>query len=269
MPHKLRRTALLMLTVPALMLLAASPAIAQPPANDDFDSATVVPGLPFTDQLNTTEATTATDDPECDGQGPTVWYSFTPAADVRVEANTFGSDYDTTLSAYTGARGALTQIACNDDAAGSLQSRVRFDATAGQTFFFMVGSFGSGPGGNLTFSVDVAPPALELGLTIDPTGSVVPSKGVATISGTVTCSQPASVGVEGRMEQRVGRLLIHGFFFAFVECTSPATAWSATVEGENGLFVAGRAQVDAFAFAFDEDVFAEASATVRLRGSGP
>jgi hypothetical protein len=72
MPHKLRRTALLLLTVPALVLLAASPAIAQPPANDDFDNATVVPGLPFTDQLNTTEATTAADDPDCFGQGATV-----------------------------------------------------------------------------------------------------------------------------------------------------------------------------------------------------
>jgi hypothetical protein len=269
MPQKLRRTALLLLAVPALLLLAATPAIAQPPANDDFDSATVVPGLPFTDQVNTTEATTAADDPDCFGQGATVWYSFTPTTDLRVDANTLGSDYDTTLSVYTGTPGALTQIACNDDAAGSLQSRVLFDATAGETYFFMVGSFGSGPGGNLTFNLDVAPPPLELGLTIDPTGSVVPSKGVATISGTVTCSQPASVGVEGRMEQRVGRLLINGFFFAFVECTPPATAWSATVEGENGLFVAGRAHVDAVAFAFDEDAFAEASATVQLRGSRP
>jgi hypothetical protein len=269
MPQKLRRTALLLLAVPALLLLAATPAIAQPPANDDFDSATVVPGLPFTDQVNTTEATTAADDPDCFGQGATVWYSFTPTTDLRVDANTLGSDYDTTLSVYTGTPGALTQIACNDDVAGSLQSRVRFDATAGETYFFMVGSFGGGPGGNLTFNLDVAPPPLELGLTIDPTGSVVPSKGVAAISGTVTCSQPASVGVEGRMEQRVGRLLINGFFFAFVECTPPATAWSATVEGENGLFVAGRADVDAVAFAFDEDAFAEASATVQLRGSRP
>jgi hypothetical protein len=268
MPQKLRRTALLLLTVPALVVLAASPAIAQP-ANDDFDSATVVPGLPFTDQVNATEATTAADDPECAGQGATVWYSFTPTEDLRVEANTFGSDYDTTLSVYTGAPGALTQIACNDDAAGSVQSRVRFDATAGETYFFMVGSFASGPGGNLTFNLDVAPPPFELGLTIDPVGSVVPSKGVATISGTVTCSEPALVEVQGRMEQRVGRLLITGFFSTFVECTPPATAWSATVEGENGLFVAGRAQVDAVAFAFEEGASAEASATVRLRGSGP
>ena len=87
--------------------------------------------------------------------------------------NTFGSDRRPPVE-HAGAPGAA-QIACNDDAAGSLQSRVRFDATAGQTYFFMVGSFASGPGGNLTFSVDVAT-ALELGLTIDPTGSVVPSR---------------------------------------------------------------------------------------------
>jgi hypothetical protein len=265
MPRKLFRTALLMFTATALMPLGASSAIAAQPDNDDFDSATVVTGLPFTDQVDTNEATTAADDPECFGQGPTVWYSFMPDTDLRIEANTFGSDYDTTLSVYTGSRGALTQFACNDDAAGSLQSRVRFDATAGETFFFMVGAFASGPGGNLTFNVDLAPPPLELGLTIDPTGSVVPSKGVATVSGTVTCSRSASVGVEGRMEQRAGRLLIHGFFFTFVECAPPATAWSAVVEGENGRFVAGRAHVDAFAF--DEEEFAQASATVQLRGS--
>jgi hypothetical protein len=48
---------------------------------------------------------------------------------MGIEANTFGSDYDTTLSVYTGSRGALTQIACNDDA-DLLQSLVRFNATA-------------------------------------------------------------------------------------------------------------------------------------------
>lgn len=127
---------------------------APPPPNDDFDSATVVPEpLPFTDSLDTSFATTAPDDPSCEGMGHTVWYSFTPTADTRVSANTFGSDYDTTLSAYTGKRGALTQIACNDDAKGTLQSRIDFTATAGTTIFLMVGSFGTSAGGNLVLSV--------------------------------------------------------------------------------------------------------------------
>ena len=59
---------------------------------------------------------------------------------MAIEANTFGSNYDTTLSVYTGSRGSLMQLACNDDS-GSLQSRIRFDAVAGTTYYFMVSSF--------------------------------------------------------------------------------------------------------------------------------
>ncbi len=81
-----------------LIATAASTAVAAPPANDDFDNATLVPGLPFSDAIDTTDATTAADDPDCAGQGPTVWYAFTPSEDTEVAANTFGSDYDTTLS---------------------------------------------------------------------------------------------------------------------------------------------------------------------------
>jgi hypothetical protein len=105
------RTHLTTLIAVALLLLSAAVAHAAP-ANDDIASATVIPGLPFADDpLDTTEATTAPDDPDCVGNGPTVWYAFTPAADVSVLVNTFGSDYDTTLSAYTDSPSSLTQIA--------------------------------------------------------------------------------------------------------------------------------------------------------------
>lgn len=259
-----------------LVLGLTAPAYADhPPTNDDFDDAVVVAELPFDDQIDTSHATTAEDDPDCFGSGPTVWYQFTPTADMRVEANTFDSDYDTTLSVYTGTRGDLTQIACNDDAAFTLQSRVRFDAEAGETYHLMVGAFFGGPGGNLVFRMLEAPPApppLELEVSIDPVGSVVPSQGVATISGTLTCSRPTFVEVFGTLEQRAGRVIIRGFFFDFVECDG-TTPWTAKVEGENGLFAGGRATVEVFAFAFDdeEDDFAEAhaSAQIRLRGTRP
>ena len=81
-----------------------------------------------------------------------MWYAFTPSGSKRIEANTFGSDYDTDLVVYTGTRGDLTEIACNDDAE-SVQSRVVFDAVAGETYFIMVGAFASGPGGNLVFNL--------------------------------------------------------------------------------------------------------------------
>jgi hypothetical protein len=88
----------------------------------------------------------APDDPFCAGRSATVWYAFTPTSDMVLRAHTFGSDYDTTLSVYTGSPGNLSQIACNDDALG-LQSQVVFTATAGETYYFMVGAFGEGLAG--------------------------------------------------------------------------------------------------------------------------
>jgi hypothetical protein len=184
-------------------------------------------------------------------------------------ANTFGSDYDTTLSVYTGSRGSLTQIACNDDF-DSLQSKVTFNAAAGEMYFFMVGAFESDPGGNLVFSVDIAPTPLTVDLTIDRIGAVNPRTGVATISGTVVCSREAHVGVFVDMQQKIGRSLGSGSSFESFTCDGE-TRWSATVSSENILFVGGRAHVSASAFAFDpltgEFVFDDATADIKLRGS--
>jgi hypothetical protein len=267
--HILFRPMFAVLLVLVLGLSQFSSALAAPPANDDFDDATVIPGLPFTDQIDTSEATTAPDDPDCFGAGPTVWYTFSPNQDMRIAADTFGSDYDTTLSVYTGTRGDLLQIACNDDS-DSLQSRVVFDAAANETYFFMVGAFASGPGGNLAFNIDVAPPPLEFDLSVNPVGLVKASSGVMILSGTVTCSRPAFVDVYGSAQQRAGRLLIQGYFYTFVECDGE-TPWNAIFSGENGIFKPGRSDVDASAFAVSVDwEFAEdfESLTVRLRGQG-
>jgi len=127
-----------------------------PPPNDDFDSATVIGGLPFSEALDASLATWASDDPpDCVNNG-SVWYAFTPTSDMAVEMNTTGSDYDTVLSVYTGTRGALTLVpmACNDDYYG-LQSRVQFQATAGTTYYAMVGTCcgnGGDGGGPLVFN---------------------------------------------------------------------------------------------------------------------
>jgi hypothetical protein len=99
-----------------------------------YNQATMM-ALPFAGPLDTTEATMASDDGLC-GRGPTVWYVFTPTPPVMMVANTFGSNYDTTLSVYTGSPGTLTQIACNDDF-DSLQSAVSFEAAAGTIYFSM------------------------------------------------------------------------------------------------------------------------------------
>lgn len=172
-PRLFFRSVLVLLVSIVPLLQVTSPVFAAPPTNDDFDNAPLVRRLPYTTTANTSEATAAPDDPlNCYNNG-SVWYAFRPRADVFVEANTFGSDYDTTLAAYTGRRGALTMVlgACNDDFS-SLQSRVRFTAQAGVTYYFMVGvccgNGGSG-GGNLTFTLqEVEPGAPNVDLYMYP-----------------------------------------------------------------------------------------------------
>jgi hypothetical protein len=144
-------SAFLMLVVSPILLVAAEEAVG--PLNDDFDTATVViDPLPFIDAIDTTHATTAANDPLCAGNGHSVWYAYTPSADITITAHTLGSDYATTLSVYTDERGALTQIACNSGESLGPAS-VTFDATRGTTYFFMVASLGEEPGGVLNFTV--------------------------------------------------------------------------------------------------------------------
>jgi hypothetical protein len=244
----------------------ADVSIAAIPANDEFANAVAIGTLPFNDNLNTSEAT-AVGDPanDCLVDGHTVWYKFTPAADMRINANTFGSDYDTGIAVYIGTPGALTQITCNDDAlpGRTVETNVNFDAAAGTTYYFMVGSCCGQGGGNLVFNVNVS---LNLALTINPSGSVDAKTGVATISGTVSCAEPASGFLDGRVQQRIGRTLITAFFFTEFECDG-VTPWQVQVRADNGLFTGGQVQVSVAALAFDRDA-TEASATVRLKGKG-
>jgi hypothetical protein len=130
-----------------------------PPANDAIAAATVIGSLPFSEAIGTVEATTAPDDPECVSNDASVWYALTPATTAWITADTFGSDYDTTLAAYTGAPGSLSEIACNDDAAGS-QSRISFLGEAGVTYYLLAA--GMAGGGSLVLSVDSSGPFEKL-----------------------------------------------------------------------------------------------------------
>src|ERR1043166_8967380 len=70
---------------------------AQPP-NDACDRATVVGTLPFTDVVDTSDATRTPSDPtSCNAGGHTVWYRVKPPQTGRLCARTCGSDYDTVL----------------------------------------------------------------------------------------------------------------------------------------------------------------------------
>jgi Family of unknown function (DUF6299) len=122
----------------------------------------------------------------------------------------------------------------------------------------------------LAFDPNVPPqPRLEIGVTIDPVGSVTPKTGAATVTGTVTCSSPAEVFVDVSASQRAGRVNVLGFGFTEVACDGEAT-WTGSLEPFNGRFVGGKLDVNAFAFGFagPQDDDAEAFAVVRLKGGG-
>lgn len=126
--------------------------------NDDIDLAIIIPSLPYYNTQNTTRATTAEDDPSLScigGQGyNSVWYQYTPATDEQVVVDSFGSSYNTVLGVWTGSRGALTGVACNDDAEDTLQSQAYFPATGGTTYFFEFVGSSEDAKGDLNVCVD-------------------------------------------------------------------------------------------------------------------
>ena len=144
------------------------------PANDDWNNAAVIISTPYTHIVDTTGATAEGTDPTpgC-GNGSTansVWYVFTPSMAGTVVADTFGSNYDTILAAYTGGPGYFNWQACNDDYSGG-QSQISIPVAAGVTYSLIVTSY-YGTGGSLVFNlgftpalplVHLSPPTLDFG----------------------------------------------------------------------------------------------------------
>jgi len=146
---------------------ASGTALAPPPANDDFGSAMAIQRLPFANDLSTQAASSEPGEPApfCASIANTVWYVFAPSSEVRVQADTFGSDYDTVLAVYVGTSFSdMVNVACGDDDSGTRQSFAEFTSTAGLRYFFQVGGFG-GAKGTLAFHVtgpdgDLTPPTI-------------------------------------------------------------------------------------------------------------
>lgn len=275
-----RRAAVAILSASLLGLSLAGTALAVAPDNDDIGSPRVVTApLPYSDgPYDTTEATNGPTDagfcyaPEIGPDAATVWYSFTPDVSDHYGANTFGSDYDTTLYVGTSdGSGGITVIDCNDDAGGDLQSAVQWDGEAGIEYLLMVGTCcGPSPagGGNLVFNLDVTV-GFVISLSVDSTGKVNPRTGEATVSGVISCSSEEVAGVSVQLTQVFGRFVVRGFGEAEVSCGPTPSAWEVPITDTNGRFSPGKATVDVQAFACGP-IFCDAelvSTRIRLRSS--
>ncbi len=178
-----------------------------PPKNDELSSAKNVSlRLPYEDVMDTTEATLNVNDPDCSGRARSVWYKYSRPRDwteKRLELTTARSNYDTTLSVYTGRRGNLSQVECVDDSGGST-SRLRFMAEPGKTYFIMVGASSNSPGGRLVFKAKEAPVPFHMRLGIDGKGRISEVTGSTKITGTLRCTHRTSVYVSVHLRQKIG-----------------------------------------------------------------
>lgn len=192
-----------------------SAAVAAPPGNDDFANATVIDpsSLPYSASVDNTEATTETGEPlQCVSPPPdkTVWYSFTPNADMVLRADTAGSDFSSFLEVFqsTGPGfGGLSGLQCQ-----FFGSPVIFSASAGTTYYFQAAAFPFSGGGNLQFHLQEIPPppnddfadatvvpSVPYSNTVDTTGAdtqsgePLPSCGFGSLTGSVWYSFTPSV----------------------------------------------------------------------------
>lgn len=114
------------------------------PANDQCASAQAIGTGTFTG--STAEASNdGTASCGSSGSAPDVWYVFTAPAAGAYTFDTFGSAYDTVLSLRTGCAGG-SEIACNDDADGTLQSKLARTMAAGESVWIRVSGFGGSRG---------------------------------------------------------------------------------------------------------------------------
>jgi hypothetical protein len=235
-------------------LFTAGPVLAAVPGNDTFAGATDITAIPFTETIDTTEATTDADDAEmnvADCGAPatdaSVWYTITPSADAFLVADVSSSNYSAGAIVATGSPGSFSFVTCGPGA-------VVWDAASGVTYSILVFDDqldGSGTGGSLTINVDVVPPPPDVSITVNKRGMFDAHTGGARVSGTVTCTGDAEFSfIDVFMRQKVGRFFIdgEGFIEGFA-CDGSTQPWSVDIFPFNGVFKGGRTATVTFALA--------------------
>ena len=152
---------------------------------------------------------------------PNLWYCYTASCTGDVAVSLAGSSYDTMLAVWEGCDPDLDfadMIQCNDDAAGTPQSEIVFDAVAGNQYLIEVGGYNLETGqGLLSISCGgVTPPpsskddcenAKEIGdvtdLSFDTTDATFDGSGLCMTSPniwycyTATCTGNVTVDLAG------------------------------------------------------------------------
>ena len=119
------------------------------PSNDDFSDAQALPGTSGLLEGTNVRATEEPSEPDHAGfSNPlaSVWFIWTAPSNGILNLDTFGSDFDTTLAAYSGTSiNSLFELASDNDSQG-LQSAVSISVTANETYRIAVDGFLSNEG---------------------------------------------------------------------------------------------------------------------------
>jgi hypothetical protein len=235
-------------TTLGLVTFAVAPAYAAAPTNDTIQNATQITTVPFTDTVDTTDATTDAVETSLNSNcgAPTVehgvWYHATATQSGSFTVDSSQSSYGTGIMVVAGPASAPTLLTCGPNS-------VTGPLTAGQDVFLLV--FGDGStaatSGTMILTVQAAAPPPTVDMTIDSRGSFG-RDGSASISGTLTCtgSRVTFAGMLGQVQQRAGRLLISSSFQEQIDpvCDGAPHNWVATAPAGNGLFKGGKATVN-------------------------
>ncbi len=241
----MKRLMVLISLVTLSSLAFAAPALAAAPAHDAYSDRIVIGSLPFSDSIDTTEATSDIDDVEANADcgapvtDASVWFELTASTDGYVLVDVSASDYSAGVIVVTGSPSSFSIENCG--AGGTY-----FQALSGQTYAILVFDDqydGVGNGGTLNVTIDVLPPPPTVELAVNPIGQFNKRSGSATISGSFSCTGEAFwASIEVQLTQNVGRFTITGWgyvSFDGVTCDGTAQPWSAEVFGSNGKFKGG------------------------------
>jgi hypothetical protein len=155
------------------------------PANDDCATALLVTdGVPAAEGDNSQASDTDDDEASCqEFSGKDVWFEYVATCDGTAVVDTSGSGQeDTVLSAYDACGGS--EIACNDDDGGGLLSSLSFVATAGQSYWIRLASFG--PPGDYDLNIACANTPPTVAITAPPDGAILGETLPITFSGTAS-----------------------------------------------------------------------------------
>ncbi len=229
---------------PLLVGLMSAAALADPPSNDVFTGATPVT-LGFKEIIDTSQATTDSDDAQLNATcgapatDASVWYVL-QGSDQNVIVDISKPTYSAGVLVGVGSEGNLQPVTCGSGTA-------TFFAAAGTTYYILAIDNqldGGGNGGSLEIAFLEVPPPPTLAINLDRFGSVNVSTGVATISGSFTCSNGNTVEASIEVSQNVGGFTITGsgsFFAKGGPCDGSPHPWSADVVPQNGKFAGGQA----------------------------